>query len=106
MNPQDSQSKLKESLRTDVITEFKQVLRLAPADYTENCTNVVMSLIEAYVTTRVKEAELRAQLGIIEYYDQIPDNQSVDWKGLLSDSRKQIEYELTTLTTTTNGKEE
>jgi transcriptional regulator with XRE-family HTH domain len=32
-------------LREQILTEFKQVHRLAPADYTENCTNVVMSII-------------------------------------------------------------
>lgn len=34
-------------LREAILTEFKQVLKLAPADYTENCTNVVMSLIKS-----------------------------------------------------------
>ena len=34
-----------DELRAEVLTEFKQVHRLAPADYTENCTNIVMSLI-------------------------------------------------------------
>lgn len=34
-----------EELREQILTEFKQVHKLAPADYTENCTNVVMSLI-------------------------------------------------------------
>ena len=34
-----------EELRAAVLTEFKQVHKLAPDDYTENCTNVVMSII-------------------------------------------------------------
>ena len=34
-----------EQLREEILTEFKQVHKLAPADYTENCTNVVMSII-------------------------------------------------------------
>ena len=34
-----------DELRAEILTEFKQVYKLAPADYTENCTNVVMSLI-------------------------------------------------------------
>lgn len=34
-----------DELRAAVLTEFKQVHKLAPADYTENCTNIVMSLI-------------------------------------------------------------
>lgn len=36
-----------EELRENILTEFKQVLKLAPIDYTENCTNVVMSLIKS-----------------------------------------------------------
>lgn len=34
-----------DELRAEILTEFKQVHKLAPADYTENCTNVVMKLI-------------------------------------------------------------
>ena len=34
-----------DELRDKILTEFKQVHKLAPADYTENCTNVVMSII-------------------------------------------------------------
>ena len=34
-------------LRDEILTEFKQVYKLAPDDYTENCTNVVMSIIRA-----------------------------------------------------------
>ncbi len=34
-----------DELRAEILTEFKQVHKLAPADYTENCTNVVMSII-------------------------------------------------------------
>lgn len=30
---------------SELLTKFKQVYRLAPADYTENCINVVMSII-------------------------------------------------------------
>lgn len=32
-------------MRAEILTEFKQVHKLAPADYTENCTNIVMSII-------------------------------------------------------------
>ena len=45
MNPTNEQE-----LRQQMLTEFKQVHKLAPADYTENCTNIVMSLVEAYIT--------------------------------------------------------
>ena len=34
-------------LRKAILLEFKNVHRLAPADYTENCTNIVMQLITA-----------------------------------------------------------
>ena len=34
-----------DELRAEILTEFKQVHKLAPADYTENCTNVVMSIV-------------------------------------------------------------
>lgn len=41
-----------DELRDQVLTEFKQVLKLAPTDYTENCTNVVMCLVESYASQR------------------------------------------------------
>ena len=56
--------------------------------------------LEALLLSKVKEA----QLGMIEYYDQIPNNESMDWKGLFSDNRKQIEYELSELTKQSEGK--
>ena len=43
-------------LRKEILTEFKQVLKLAPSDYTENCTNVVMSIIATKYISR-KEVE-------------------------------------------------
>ena len=44
-NPTDTNQASEDELRAEILTEFKQVHRLAPADYTENCTNVVMSII-------------------------------------------------------------
>ena len=45
-------------LRAAILTEFKQVHKLAPADYTENCTNVVMSLISDHTRkARIDELE-------------------------------------------------
>ena len=41
----DTNQASENKLRTEVLTEFKQVHKLAPDDYTENCTNVVMSII-------------------------------------------------------------
>lgn len=43
-------------LRKQVLVEFKQVHKLAPADYTENCTNVVMSLVDSYVQALITKA--------------------------------------------------
>ena len=37
-----------DELREQILTEFKQVHKLAPADYTENCTNVVMSMVSSW----------------------------------------------------------
>ena len=45
-----------DTLKANILTEFKQVLKLAPADYTENCTNVVMSLVDEYVADQVAKA--------------------------------------------------
>ena len=47
-----------ETLKEQILTEFKQVHKLAPADYTENCTNVVMSIIKEDRERAVKEARL------------------------------------------------
>ena len=41
----DTNQASEDELRDEILTEFKQVYKLAPADYTENCTNVVMSII-------------------------------------------------------------
>lgn len=41
-------------LREQVLTEFKQVLRLAPTDYTENCTNVVMTLVTVHTNKQIE----------------------------------------------------
>ena len=47
-----------DELRAEILTEFKQVYKLAPADYTENCTNVVMSII--------RTEKLKAQIDILQ----------------------------------------
>ena len=41
----DTNQASEDELRDEILTEFKQVYKLAPDDYTENCTNVVMSII-------------------------------------------------------------
>ena len=47
-----------DTLKANILTEFKQVLKLAPADYTENCTNVVMSLVDEYIADQVAKARI------------------------------------------------
>ena len=54
-----------DELRKEILTEFKQVYKLAPADYTENCTNVVMSIIkqrEEVIERKARLSELQRQL--------------------------------------------
>ena len=41
-----------------------------------------------------KKHELQAQLNYIEYLDQTPSNELMDWKGLLADSLKLIKQEI------------
>ena len=54
MTPTEQDKELREA----ILLEFKNVHRLAPADYTENCTNVVMHLI----TADRKRVELGARI--------------------------------------------
>ena len=58
MTPTEQDKELREA----ILLEFKNVHRLAPADYTENCTNVVMQLI----TADRKRVELEARLDELE----------------------------------------
>ena len=49
----DNTSTDEQQLREKILTEFKQVHRLAgQGDYTENCTNIVMSLVTSYTKQR------------------------------------------------------
>lgn len=50
-------------LQKAILLEFKNVHRLAPADYTENCTNVVMQLI----TADRKRVALEARINTAEH---------------------------------------
>ena len=63
----------------------KRIVSLITANYTPN----------SEVTERERVAVIKAQLGMIEYYDQVPNNKDMDWKGLFSDNRKHLEDELT-----------
>lgn len=58
MKDQNTPTNTLEELREQILTEFKQVHKLAPADYTENCTNVVMSMVSQAVNkARIDEME-------------------------------------------------
>ena len=63
MTPTEQDKELREA----ILLEFKNVHRLAPADYTENCTNVVMQLI----TADRKHVALEARIDELE--DLSPD---------------------------------
>ena len=70
MTPTEQDNELREA----ILLEFKNVHRLAPADYTENCTNIVMKLI----TADRKRVALEARLnGKWEILSKIPDVTSV-----------------------------
>jgi len=59
MTPTEQDKELREA----ILLEFKNVHRLAPADYTENCTNVVMQFI---IADR-KRVALKARLDELEH---------------------------------------
>ena len=63
MNPTNEQE-----LREQVLTEFKQVHKLAPADYTENCTNVVMSIVQAHTNAEIAKVLDRLSLEVERMY--------------------------------------
>lgn len=73
-SPTDTNQASEDELRAEILTEFKQVHKLAPADYTENCTNVVMSIIR---TEKLKLlAEVRER--VVGENDSQPGNPAPD----------------------------
>lgn len=62
-----------DEIRQQVLTEFKQVYKLHPADYTENCTNVVMSIISTEFRKAVMEDIIGADLD--DQDDKLRDEQ-------------------------------
>jgi len=64
MTPTEQDNELREA----ILLEFKNVHRLAPADYTENCTNIVMQLITADRKRVALEARIQ---GIEEAHKEI-----------------------------------
>ena len=77
MSKPDTNQVSGDELRAEILTEFKQVHKLAPADYTENCTNVVMSIIR---TEKLKLlAEVRER--VVGEDDVLVDIPIVDGTG-------------------------
>lgn len=72
-------------LRAAILTEFKQVHKLAPADYTENCTNVVMSLISDHT----RKARLDELTIIHERFIAGQDYEFNKWLNIRSRALKQ-----------------
>ena len=64
-----------DELRAEILTEFKQVHKLAPADYTENCTNVVMSIIRTEKLKLLAEVREEAFSGGLSF--ELDDGQIV-----------------------------
>ena len=75
-------------LREQILKEFKQVLKLAPADYTENCTNVVISMVNAYTTKLLNEQldRLAAQRGILS--DPVHGEKSIPLSAIKNERNK------------------
>ena len=72
-------------LREAILLEFKNVHRLAPADYTENCTNIVMQLI----TADRKRVALEARIETVMYIDSMLRFENIPLHPVQSESLKQ-----------------
>ena len=72
-------------LREAILLEFKNVHRLAPADYTENCTNVVMQLI----TADRKRVALEARIETVMSIDAMLRFENIPLQPVQSESLKQ-----------------
>ena len=75
MTPTEQDKELREA----ILLEFKNVHRLAPADYTENCTNIVMQLI----TADRKRVALEARIDEISHVFMIVDGR-IFWQSDIS----------------------
>lgn len=72
------------------------VLQQNPDAVEKQHQEITAEAIQALTAWKDKEVK-KAQLGMIEYYDQVPSNKDMDWKGLFADNRQQIQYELESL---------
>lgn len=48
------------------------------------------------ITRATEQAEIQGQLNLIDYLDQTPSNELMDWKGLFADTRKLLKEKLHT----------
>ena len=71
----DTNQASEDELRAEILTEYKQVHKLAPADYTENCTNVVMSIIRTEKLKLLAEVREEAFSGGLSF--ELDDGQIV-----------------------------
>lgn len=100
MNPQDSKSDL-DTIEQEVIRKV-----LSPNSYIvpEEGVDLVKS-IEAYVTTRVKEAEQISRIKHkLDELSLVPEHPDADLKVYKENRRNELRR-IAALTTTTNGKE-
>ena len=81
MTPTEQDNELREA----ILLEFKNVHRLAPADYTENCTNIVMQLI----TADRKRVALEARIETVMYIDSMLRFENIPLHPVQSESLKQ-----------------
>ena len=81
MTPTEQDKELREAM----LLEFKNVHRLAPADYTENCTNIVMQLI----TADRKRVALEARIETVMYIDSMLRFENIPLHPVQSESLKQ-----------------
>ena len=81
MTPTEQDKELREA----ILLEFKNVHRLAPADYTENCTNIVMQLI----TADRKRVALEARIETVMYIDSMLRFENIPLHPVQSESLKQ-----------------
>jgi hypothetical protein len=47
-----------------------------------------------FITTETTKAEHRARMNLLEYFDQIPKNEYMDWKGLIADCKRLLKEEV------------
>ncbi len=67
-------------------------------DKASKLAEVLMPIIETWSSERESVSATKARRGMLEYFDQVPSNDSIDWKGLLKDIRRLVEDEEAAIT--------